>query len=239
MRTTHYIKSLPLASAAFILGFTVCVAPLQSRAQSTTGNNTPQTQTSSTATSPDQAKQTSAGKFVQNLGDNAIHIIADKSLTQEQHTQKYSALLHDAFDIPTIGRFVLGRAWNTASPQQQQEYLKLFEALVIKIYGDRLNFYSGEGFEVKAVRSENDKELIVSSAITHTSGQPPTSVDWRVRLENGKLSIVDVSVAGVSQSLTQRQEYAAIIESNNGDINGLLDKMRERLNQPATNGTSS
>ena len=118
---------------------------------------------------------------MQDLGDRAIRIIADKNISQEARTQKYSAILHDAFDLETIGKFVLGRAWNTATPEQQQEYLKLFEANVIKIYGDRLSFYSGESFHVKSTRQESDNDAVVSSEVDHPGGQQPTTIDWRAQ----------------------------------------------------------
>src|SRR5580692_9434130 len=88
-----------------------------------------ETQQSSTAQS---AQNTSgpAEKFVQDLGDKAVRIIADKNLSPAQRSQKYDGILREAFDLPTIGKFVLGRAWKTATPQQQQEYMKLFEATV-------------------------------------------------------------------------------------------------------------
>jgi phospholipid transport system substrate-binding protein len=182
--------------------------------------------------------QTPPAKFVQDLGDKAIRIIADKNLSQQQRSQKYSELLHDAFDLPTIGKFVLGRAWNRATPAQQQEYMKLFEANVIKIYGDRLSFYSGESFHVRSVRQETDNDVVVTSEIDHPGGQAPTTVDWRVRREVGKFAIVDVVIEGVSQSVTERQEYASILGRNNGNFDALLDLMRQRAekdqNQPGT-----
>ena len=94
-----------------------------------------------------------------------LHPVDDRPLSRLIHKLRTGAvsaealLLHDAFDIPTIGRFVLGRSWSTATPDQQKEYLKLFEALVIKMYGDRLNFYSGEGFQVKSVRPEDSSRF--------------------------------------------------------------------------------
>ncbi len=206
-----------IASAVFCIGLVLVASPC--RAQ-TTGTS---------AALPEQAQQTPAGKFIQDLGNNAIAIIKDKSLTQDQRDSKYRDLLHAAFDLPTIGHFVIGRAWNTATPEQQQEYQKLFEDLVIKIYGDRLNFYAGEGFKVSSARPESDKDTVVLSQITHADGSSATPVDWRVRDDNGKLAIVDVVVDGVSQSITQRQEYAAIIQRDGGKIDGLLTLMRQRV----------
>ena len=192
-----------------------------------------------TATTPEQAEQTPAGKFIQDLGNKAINVIADKSLTQDQRASKYHGFLRDAFDLKAIGHFVIGRAWNTATPEQQQEYMKLFEELVVKMYGDRLSFYSGESFHVKSVRPENEKDIIVSSEIDHPGGAQPTNIDWRVRQNDNKFSILDVVIAGISQSVTQRQEYASIIQRDGGKIDGLLDLMRQRLQgtQPDKDGS--
>jgi phospholipid transport system substrate-binding protein len=207
------------------------VMPFSAFAQTTTGQNT--------AATADEALQTPAGKFIQDLGNNAIKIIADKSLNQQQREAKYHDILHNAFDLKTIGHFVIGRAYNTATPDQQQEYMKLFEELVVKIYGARLNFYSGENFHVKGVRQESDQDRMVKSEITHSGGAEPTTVDWRVRQQNdGKLAIIDVIVSGVSQSVTQRQEFASIIQRDGGKIDGLLTVMRERIQgTPADNGS--
>jgi phospholipid transport system substrate-binding protein len=181
------------------------------------------------ANTPEDALKAPAGRFVQDLGDRAIAQITDKNLTPEQRNTRYRDILLSSFDMKTIGHFVIGRAWNAATPDQQQEYLKLFEQLVVKTYGDRLNLYSGEGFRVKSVRPESDMDSIVGSEITHADGSEPTKVDWRVRQKDGKLAVIDVVVEGVSQSVTQRDEYASIIQRDGGKIDGLLDLMRKQV----------
>src|ERR1700685_2528960 len=85
-----------------------------------------------------EAVKTPQGKFIQDLGDRAISIIADKSATVDQRSDRFRAILSYSFDLKTIGRFVIGRNWNVATPEQQKEYMHLFEELVIKSYGDRL-----------------------------------------------------------------------------------------------------
>ena len=86
-----------------------------------------------------QAAQTPTGKFIQSLGDRAIKIIADKQMPAEQRNAEFSKILSDSFDLKTIGRFVIGRTWNAATPEQQSEYMDLFKALVIKNYGERMS----------------------------------------------------------------------------------------------------
>lgn len=179
------------------------------------------------------ATQGNASAFVQSLGDRAISTIANKSLTKDQRDAQFKAILSDCFDLKTIGRFVIGRTWNVATPEQQDEYMKLFQSLVIKSYGDRLTLYTGEGFKVTGQRDESEQDVIVASQITHPDGSAPTAIDWRVRNRNGKLGVIDVVVEGVSLSVTQRQEYAAVIQNNGGQIDGLLNLMRQRLQEPS------
>jgi phospholipid transport system substrate-binding protein len=184
----------------------------------------------------DEAMKTPAGKFVQDLGDRAIGVIANKSLSADQRTNQFRQILTDSFDLKTIARFVIGRTWNTATPDQQTEYMRLFTELVVKTYGDKLTLYTGEGFNVTGERpDENGKDFIVNSQITHPDGSDPTKIDWRLRLRDGKLGVIDVMVEGVSLSVTQRQEYASIIENNGGQIDALLKLMKQQLDNPAPN----
>jgi phospholipid transport system substrate-binding protein len=184
-----------------------------------------------------EAIKVPTGKFVQTLGDNAITILADKTITTEQRSDKFRQILRDSFDLMTIGRFVIGRSWNSATEDQQKEYMKLFEELVVRTYGDRMSLYTGEGFEVVSSRPESEKDTIVTSHITHPDGSQPTVIDWRLRQRNGKIGIIDVVVEGVSLSVTQRQEYASVIQRSGGKIDGLLDLMRQQI-KDITSGKS-
>ncbi|MGB9154599.1 MAG: ABC transporter substrate-binding protein [Alphaproteobacteria bacterium] len=177
----------------------------------------------------DQALQSPVGKFVQDLGDRAIKIITNKQLSAEQRNTAFSKVLNDSFDLKTIGRFVIGRTWNTATPSQQNEYMDLFKALVIKNYGDRMTLATGEGYKVVGIRPESDMDTTVMSQITHPDASQPTTIDWRVRQQDGKMGVIDVIVEGISLSVTQRQEYASVIQNSGGQIDGLLATMRDQL----------
>ncbi|MFA5040126.1 MAG: ABC transporter substrate-binding protein [Bdellovibrionales bacterium] len=182
----------------------------------------------------DQALQTPTGKFIQDLGDRAIKIVADKKLSADQRSAAFSQLLSEDFDLKTIGRFVIGRSWASATPEQQTEYMDLFKSLVLRTYGDRMTLYTGEGFEVVGTRPESDMDTTVLSQITHPDGSKPTAIDWRVRQKNDRIGVIDVIVEGVSLSVTQKQEYASVIQNNGGQIEGLLKVMREQVSKRAS-----
>jgi len=172
-------------------------------------------------------------QFIETLGQKALSILGDKSISREQSLQDFKEMLNTNFDVPAIGRFVLGRQWNVATPEQQTEYQQLFVKMVEKIYIDRFSLYSGEGFTVLGSRADSGDDTIVSSQVVRPKG-PPVNVDWRVRKQaDGSYRILDVIVEGVSMSVTQRAEFASVIQRGGGNVEALLQVMRQRVQQPA------
>lgn len=168
-----------------------------------------------------------AADFVQGLGDRAIAVLADPAVSDSQAVEVFRDLLNKNFDVSTIGRFVLGRYWNTASPEQRDEYMKLFERMIVDVYAQRFNQYAGETFKVTGARPEGERDALVTSQVLRPSG-PPVNVAWRVRSRDGGFKIIDVIVENVSMSVTQRSEFASVIEQNGGRFEALLDALRQR-----------
>lgn len=178
--------------------------------------------------------------FVDILGQQALSILADKSMPRAAALDKFKAMLNTNFDLPSIGRFVLGRWYNVATPAEQNEYQSLFTKMVERIYTDRFSLYSGETFTITGTRPDTGADSIVSSQVVRPNG-PPVNVDWRVRKQaDGKsFKIVDVIVEGVSMSVTQRAEYASVIQRGGGNVESLLKMMREKVAAPLPATTSA
>jgi phospholipid transport system substrate-binding protein len=171
-----------------------------------------------------------AAKFVNALGDQAIQIITDAGLSKVDREQRFKDMFVSSFDVPAIGRFVLGRYWRTANEQQRAEFLKLFEDMIVKTYNNRFSEYKGEQFQVTGSRADGDSVLVTTN-VTQPRGGQAVKVDWRVVKPQGKFKIVDVIIEGVSMSVTQQQEFGSVIQRNGGQVDGLLATMRERIQQ--------
>ena len=166
-----------------------------------------------------------AEKFIASMATRALQFLANSGMSQDQKKSSFRGLLNDSFDLDTIGRFVLGRYWKTSSEAQRQEYLQLFRRMVVDVYAKRFGDYKGQNFETRGYRADGDKDTIVSSYIMPGEG-PEVQVDWRVRYKNGRYQIVDVIVEGVSMSVTQRSDFAAVIQRGGGDVQVLLAHLR-------------
>lgn len=166
-----------------------------------------------------------ARNFVASMGQQALDFLADKKMGQTGKEQAFRKLLESSFDMSTIGRFALGQYWRQMNPQQQKEYQSLFREHVVRVYSARFNEYSGQTFETTGARADNDIDTIVTSKINQPQGEP-VDVDWRVRFKNGKYQIVDVIVEGVSMTMTQRSDFASVIQRGGGDVSVILAQLK-------------
>jgi phospholipid transport system substrate-binding protein len=163
---------------------------------------------------------------VSNLGTRALEVLG-KDATQSQRVARFRELLREDFDVPGIARFVLGRYWNIATEEQRAEFVKLFEDYIAIAYATRLAEYTGEQFKVTGTRPDSDG-AIVSSQILRPAGAAPVKVDWRLTGHNGVYKINDVTVDGISMAVTQRSEFASVIQHNGGQVQGLIAMLRQR-----------
>lgn len=167
-----------------------------------------------------------AGAFIQHLADKTITIITGKGNDAEE-VRKFGALFSPSIDVPEVGRLVLGRYWRQATPEQQKEFLTLFEQMNVLIWSKRFGEYNGETLKVLSSKADG-KRYIVDSSIQRPSGNP-VSVQWAVHQSAGSFKIVDITVEGVSMVITNRSDYAAAIQAQGGKVEGLLTSMRQRV----------
>jgi phospholipid transport system substrate-binding protein len=170
--------------------------------------------------------------FIQGMADQALGILSNNSMSEQQRTDAFSKLFTQNFDVPTIGRFVLGRYWRTATPTQQSEYLNYFGKYVVAVYADRFSTYKG-GVTFKATSAQQTATdtTTVNSIIDRSGGAPPINIGWIVVNQGGQYRVVDVVAENLSMRLTQRDEFASVIERNGGNVQALIDLLKQKVAQ--------
>jgi phospholipid transport system substrate-binding protein len=166
--------------------------------------------------------------FLRDFSSQAIGVLADGKLSQSEREIAFRRLFTTGFDVDLISRFVLGRYWRAATKAQRSEYRQLFEDFIIETYGRRLNGYSGAALSLGRARALEEKGIIISSQVKRSQG-PPINVDWRLRSKAGVWRIIDIEVEGVSWAVTQRSEFATVISNHGSRVEGLLEKLREKI----------
>ena len=167
-------------------------------------------------------------KFVAKLAQEGISILENEDVQAAQREKDFRKLLHNNFDMKTIARFSLGRYWKVSSKAEKKEYLKLFENMIINVYSKRFSEYNGQVIKVSTARLSGKADALVSSSVVPESG-PKIDVNWRVRKKkNGKFKVIDIIVEGVSMSLTQRSDFASVIQRGGGKVEVLLAHLRPK-----------
>ena len=178
----------------------------------------------SPAVAPDAAA-TDPSVFMSEMWKRAVEILGKKA-PQTERLVRFRELFQADFDGPGIARFVLGRYWRSASQEEQQEFLSLFEDYVVFVYGTRFSSLSGETLKIRGSRAAESGVVVSTEMIT--PGDAPVKIDWRLIADGGVFKINDVVIEGVSMMVTQRSEFASVIQRNGGQVSGLLSVMREK-----------
>jgi phospholipid transport system substrate-binding protein len=179
------------------------------------------------ATAAPDTGDAKATAFMNELWNQALDLLNKKRPAAERQA-RFRELFHKDFDTSGIARFVLGRYWRTASPEEKQEFLKLFDNYVVYVYTARLSDFEGEQFKITGARPDQDS-VLVSTDVTTPGAPQPLRVDWRLVNDDGAYKISDVIVAGVSMLVTQRSEFASVIQRHGGQLQGLIDLMRQKI----------
>ena len=171
-----------------------------------------------------------AERFIDILSSEALKLANNTALSSGDRRQEIAKILNQGFDMPWIARFVLGRNWRLATPQQREEYLDLFQAIVEHTYSRQFTDYSGQKIKVLGHKIGKRKYIFVLSKIYDPKqSNINISVHWRLVPEGNSFKIVDVVIEGVSMGVTQRNEYASVLQRNGNNISALIKAMRQSL----------
>jgi phospholipid transport system substrate-binding protein len=178
-----------------------------------------------------------AETVVQRLVEQVWQLLAERGDVPDIDRDHLLSVLDEGTDLTLLGRLVLGRYWRDASPVQRTEYLQLFRRYMLQTFIQRLRQYAGtdmshpgERFQIIASRPVGERDILVQSRVAPPTSQP-LRVDWRLRERPGEPVIIDLIVEGISLLVTQRSEFAAVLER--GGIEGLIAELRARVTQPA------
>jgi len=169
--------------------------------------------------------------FVKELVNDAINKLSDKSLSKEEKANFIENLAIENIDINALGLYTLGELRKSGDKSSLDKYQKAFEKYFLKSLTSRLTDYSSNKFEIISAEQKSSNYTIVKSKITKSENQPEIKIDWRIYTKNPEKPLIrDLIVEGLSLARTQKEEFASILNSNNNDINILISKLEEFVN---------
>jgi len=158
--------------------------------------------------------------------DRIVQILADPGLQDkpEQRRAEVRKIAEGIFDYPDTARRALGPHWNARSPQEQEEFVKLFADLLDRAYISKIELYQGERVRYVAETADGDEATVKTVIATKKSSEIP--VDYRLHRKDGRWLVYDVIIEGVSLVSNYRTQFNKIVQTESYDA--LVQRLRAK-----------
>lgn len=178
------------------------------------------------ATAPDE--------LVRQTADEVISQLTASRDALEKDPEKLYQMVNDIvlphFDFERMSRFVLGKHWRDATPEQQEKFVAQFKTLLVRTYATALFEYTGQEIVYKPFRhEEGDKKAIVKTEIQPADG-PAIPIEYALAQRGEEWKVFDVRIEGLSLVTNYRSQYGRIVQSQGVDeLIASLTEKNERL----------
>ena len=161
--------------------------------------------------------------FVQSTVNRASKILSD-NISKEKKMKELQIIAKETVDIRGIGFYTIGQNRKNLNDEQKKKYSELFEKYFLKSFSSRLAEYTNPEIDVKSKEVLNENYTIIYSVLKATNERPEVKIDWRIYTKDQNNPLIrDLIIEGLSLARTQKEEFASILNSNDGDINALFN----------------
>ncbi len=160
--------------------------------------------------------------FVQSTVNRASKILSE-DISKKDKINKLKKIAVETVDIKGIGFYTLGSVRKNLNQDQKQKYSELFQNYFLKSFSSRLAEYTNPEIDVFNKEVLNENYTIVNSLLKAKDDRPEVKIDWRIYTKNPENPLIrDLIIEGLSLARTQKEEFASILSTNDGDIDALF-----------------
>jgi phospholipid transport system substrate-binding protein len=192
MRTTFAVLGLFLAGALFIARPASAGAPM------------------------DQTKQTV---------DKVLSIVNDPNLKspakQQERREQLRQTIFPRFDFTEMARRSLGPHWARRSPQEQQEFVRVFTGLLENAYVEQIESANGDKVVYGREQMDGDTAIVPTKVITKKGEE--VSITYKLRPVGAEWKVYDVVVEDISLVNNYRSQFNRVL------ANSSFDELMRRL----------
>ena len=164
-------------------------------------------------------------EFVNKFAYQAIEILSDEDVTENDKTSRFTELVMNSIDLNLISKFVLSKTWKNSTDDQKERYLIAFREYFINSYANKLNQYSGEKIQVVGSEAAGKYIIVESNIVREGTDTLKINLKWRLINRDGDIKIIDLNIEGISLVIAQREEFQSFLANNDNDIEKLIDKI--------------
>jgi phospholipid transport system substrate-binding protein len=172
-------------------------------------------------------------EVIQDTSARMLNALRQNRETLRQDSSRIYALVDQIvlpnFDFELMSRWVLGRNWQQATPEQRRRFADEFRTLLVRTYAKALLEYADN--EIRILPSANPadhNEATVKTEVQVRTGSP-IPINYTMHLNRDGWKVYDVTVDGVSLVTNYRDTFKQEVSSNG--INGLIVMLANRNKQ--------
>lgn len=166
---------------------------------------------------------------IRTTTNKIISIVSNPELKgpekQEEREKLIRAAVDEIFDREEMSRRTLAIHWKGRTPEEREEFMKLFEDLLEQTYIDRVESYSGEKVDYEGERIQGNYAMVKVRIMAKEGTDIPVS--YRMIKKNNNWFVYDVSIEGVSLINNYRTQFNSIIERSS--FKELIKKLKAKV----------
>ena len=143
--------------------------------------------------------------------------------TRDEKLVSLRAVARDMLDTRAMGRRAMGDVLAAQPPQQQEEYLELFDHLIVRAYLQKLLLFRNPRFSYQPPRRDGDVVIVRTKIVTP---KDEYQVDYEMREREGRWVATDVIVEGIGLTENYREQFSSLLRDRS--FAELLDLMRRK-----------
>jgi len=140
----------------------------------------------------------------------------------------------EVFDYSEMAKRALGTHWASRTPEQKQEFVALFSDLLDRAYFSKIEQYQGEKVRYGAETLDGDQATVKTTIVTPAGSEIP--VDYRMHQTDGRWTVYDVSIQGVSLVANYRTQFNRVVTTESYE--SLVQKLKDKDATPAASPRS-
>jgi len=129
-------------------------------------------------------------------------------------------------DFREATMLAMGKAWHTATPDQQTRAVNEFRSMLVRIYSNAIDVYRGQTLKVLPLRMPAGATDVTVRNQYLREGRPPVPVEYSMRKTPEGWKIYDIAVEGVSLVLTYRAEFEQVTRTSG--VEGLIKRLQQK-----------
>ena len=179
---------------------------------------------------PAFAQELSPEDLVRKVTADVLDSIkADKQL--QAGDRKTALVLAEQKILPHVDfreatTLAMGKSWHTATPAQQDQVVKEFREMLVRIYSNAIDVYRGQTLTVLPVRMPPGATDVTVRNRYIRQGAPPVPVEYSMKKTPEGWKIYDIVIEGVSLVLTYRAEFESIVRTSG--VDGLVKRLQQK-----------